>query len=73
MSSNTLHKLDAKRKVHGVMFTWIVGLILTVGGILVIVPFVWMIFSTFKTESEVMQIPPTLFPHDDAVMFHSCN
>lgn len=25
MSSNTLHKLDAKRKVHGVMFTWIVG------------------------------------------------
>jgi multiple sugar transport system permease protein len=62
MSSNTLRKPYPGRNINGVMFTWIVGIILTVGGILVILPFVWMIFSAFKTESEVMQIPPTLFP-----------
>jgi multiple sugar transport system permease protein len=62
MSSNTLRKPYTGRNASGAAFTWIVGIILTVGGILVILPFVWMIFSAFKTESEVMQIPPTLFP-----------
>jgi multiple sugar transport system permease protein len=62
MSSITLRKPNAARSANGVAFTWIVGIILTLGGILVILPFVWMIFSAFKTESEVMQIPPTLFP-----------
>ncbi|WP_420832335.1 carbohydrate ABC transporter permease [Paenibacillus humicola] len=42
--------------------TWVVAIILTIGGLLVVLPFVWMIFSAFKTEGEVMQIPPTLFP-----------
>jgi multiple sugar transport system permease protein len=62
MSSNTLRKPNAARSANGMAFTWIVGIILTLGGILVILPFVWMIFSAFKTEGEVMQIPPTLFP-----------
>jgi multiple sugar transport system permease protein len=63
MSSNTLRKPFARRSTNEVAFTWIVGIILTVGGVLVILPFVWMIFSAFKTESEVLQIPPTLFPN----------
>ncbi|QGQ99726.1 carbohydrate ABC transporter permease [Paenibacillus psychroresistens] len=62
MSSNTILKKHTKRSSTGATFTWIVGIILLVGGILVMLPFVWMIFSAFKTESEVMQIPPTLFP-----------
>jgi multiple sugar transport system permease protein len=63
VSSNTLSKPHhAHRNKKEATLQWLVGIILTVGGILVILPFVWMIFSAFKTESEVMQIPPTLFP-----------
>ncbi|WP_041966499.1 carbohydrate ABC transporter permease [Mesobacillus selenatarsenatis] len=44
------------------MQQWVVGIILTIGGLLVAVPFIWMILSSFKPESEVMQLTPTLFP-----------
>ncbi|MCA0986951.1 carbohydrate ABC transporter permease [Guptibacillus algicola] len=39
-----------------------VALFLIVGGVLVSVPFLWMISSSFKEESEVLNIPPQLFP-----------
>lgn len=41
---------------------WILGICLAVGGVLVILPFVWMILSSFKPESEIQNIPPTLWP-----------
>jgi multiple sugar transport system permease protein len=41
---------------------WIAGIILTLGGLLVAIPFIWMILSAFKTESEVLQLTPTLWP-----------
>ncbi|OIK09103.1 carbohydrate ABC transporter permease [Bacillus sp. MUM 13] len=41
---------------------WFVGIILTSAGIVVAIPFIWMIFSSFKTESEVSSLVPTLFP-----------
>jgi len=41
---------------------WILGICLAVGGVLVILPFVWMILSSFKPESEIQNIPPTLLP-----------
>jgi multiple sugar transport system permease protein len=41
-----------------------VGILLAVGGLLVSIPFVWMILSSFKPESEVMQLTPTLFPQE---------
>ncbi|MBB3112585.1 multiple sugar transport system permease protein [Paenibacillus phyllosphaerae] len=41
---------------------WIIGLILTVFGVAMILPFLWMILSSFKTEAEIKQIPPTLWP-----------
>lgn len=36
--------------------------ILTLGGILMITPFIWMIFTSFKPENEAMLIPPTILP-----------
>ncbi|WP_127576178.1 carbohydrate ABC transporter permease [Paenibacillus barengoltzii] len=42
---------------------WLVGILLGVMGLLMLLPFVWMILSSFKPESEVAQIPPTLWPH----------
>jgi multiple sugar transport system permease protein len=43
-------------------FQWTVGILLTLGGLLMLLPFVWMILSSFKLEAEVKQIPPTLWP-----------
>lgn len=41
----------------------LVTLLMIVGGILVALPFIWMILSSLKMENEVISIPPTLFPH----------
>ncbi|MGZ9585533.1 carbohydrate ABC transporter permease [Paenibacillus marinisediminis] len=49
---------DQKHK----LFQWVVGIVLTLGGILFMLPFVWMILSSFKPEAEIMSIPPTLWP-----------
>lgn len=40
----------------------IVHLILLAGIIVVVFPFLWMIFTSFKTTGESMRIPPTVFP-----------
>ncbi|WP_406944203.1 carbohydrate ABC transporter permease [Halobacillus sp. SY10] len=36
--------------------------IMVAGGVLVSIPFIWMISSSFKPESEVLSIPPTIIP-----------
>ncbi|MGL4336750.1 MAG: carbohydrate ABC transporter permease [Turicibacter sp.] len=40
----------------------IVGCVVIVIGILISLPFVWMILTSFKQNGEIMAIPPTLFP-----------
>jgi multiple sugar transport system permease protein len=62
MTSKTLknHSVYPKRERYQ---QWAAGIILAVGGLLISIPFIWMILSAFKTESEVMQIPPTLWPN----------
>lgn len=37
---------------------------LVFGSVIMIFPFLWMILTAFKTNAEVMQIPPTIFPSD---------
>lgn len=36
--------------------------ILTVGGFLMILPFIWMVLSSLKTDAEILKIPPTIWP-----------
>ncbi|EAC5127624.1 carbohydrate ABC transporter permease [Listeria monocytogenes] len=36
--------------------------ILTVGGFFMILPFIWMVFSSLKTDAEILKIPPTIWP-----------
>lgn len=38
--------------------------VLTIGSIVMMTPFVWMILSSFKKLSEIIRIPPTFFPHE---------
>lgn len=41
---------------------WVLILLLSVGAIVMLYPFVWMIFSAFKTVPDVLRVPPRLFP-----------
>lgn len=41
--------------------TWLYA-VMTVGLFFVVLPFVWMVISSFKPEAEVMSIPPTWWP-----------
>nr|EHC6264418.1 carbohydrate ABC transporter permease [Listeria monocytogenes serotype 1/2a]EHC6264560.1 carbohydrate ABC transporter permease [Listeria monocytogenes serotype 1/2a] len=36
--------------------------ILSVGGFFMILPFIWMVLSSLKTDAEILKIPPTIWP-----------
>ncbi|MCC3374285.1 carbohydrate ABC transporter permease [Cohnella sp. REN36] len=38
------------------------GGLLTIGALFFLLPFFWMILSSFKPEGEILQIPPTFWP-----------
>ena len=40
---------------------WLYG-VMTAGLVLVVIPFVWMVISSFKPEAEVRTVPPTWWP-----------
>jgi multiple sugar transport system permease protein len=40
----------------------VINLVLIIGSIAMLVPFVWMIFSAFKSQFEILMSPPTLVP-----------
>lgn len=39
-------------------------IVLTIGSLVALLPFIWMILSSFKTLKEIRQIPPTFFPQE---------
>ncbi|SJZ98041.1 multiple sugar transport system permease protein [Pilibacter termitis] len=41
---------------------WIVHLVLIIGGLTMIVPFIWMFLTALKTPTESTAIPPIIFP-----------
>ncbi|WP_028784423.1 carbohydrate ABC transporter permease [Thalassobacillus devorans] len=41
--------------------------LLIAGGVLVSIPFLWMISSSFKPENEVLAIPPTIIPDNPTI------
>jgi len=40
----------------------LVNAFLVVGSLLMLLPFVWMVLSSFKTQYEILSTPPTFFP-----------
>lgn len=64
MSANTAQSKQRSNDQKGKLFQWVAGTVLTIGGILFLLPFIWMILSSFKPESEVVRIPPTLWPNE---------
>ena len=50
--------MAVKKIEKGVMIA-----LLIIGGILMMVPFIWMLGSSFKPENEFTVIPPSIIPH----------
>lgn len=48
------------KKVERIILT----LFMILGGILVSIPFLWMLLSAFKPENEILRIPPTILPEN---------
>jgi multiple sugar transport system permease protein len=65
MNSTTAGKRKGAREQEGGrVFQWISGIVLTIGGLFFLLPFFWMIMSSFKPEVEIVQIPPTFWPEN---------
>ena len=43
---------------------WIVHVVLLVGAILMVFPFIWQLLTSFKTLSDSVQVPPSLLPRE---------
>lgn len=56
------NRFNLKKK--GLIQQWTVGIFLSLAGLITIFPFIWMLLSAFKPESEVTQLIPTLFPKE---------
>jgi multiple sugar transport system permease protein len=53
-----LHSRQQSRNI-GITVTYI---ILILSAVICIVPFIWMILTSFKTNAEALRFPPTIFP-----------
>ena len=47
--------------------SWWIYLLLIIGLILLVGPFIWMILGSFKTTGELRQVPPTWWPENPTV------
>lgn len=52
------------KKTINRIVNWFVSGIFIFGGILMVLPFLWMILSAFKPTSEIVRIIPTFFPEN---------
>lgn len=62
MKSEATKRQPGNARSSGNLFQWLIGILLAIGGIIFLIPFIWMILSAIKPEAEVMQIPPTIIP-----------
>ncbi|WP_304943925.1 carbohydrate ABC transporter permease [Vallitalea guaymasensis] len=48
----------------------LVYVLLFIGGITMLIPFIWLMLSSFKTNSEIIGYPPTFFPEKFTFMHY---
>ena len=54
--------MTTKRKVVNVIAAILKYGLLILGSVFTVLPFIWMISSSLKTPSELIAVPPALFP-----------
>src|SRR5689334_11047026 len=59
----------AGRKRRQQLMNLLAYVVLGLGAIITIIPFYWMVATSFKSLAEILQFPPTLFPQ----VFHPEN
>ena len=50
-----------KKAMRKILKNWY-HILLMLGVVIMIFPFVWMLLSSLKTEQEILRVPPTFFP-----------
>jgi multiple sugar transport system permease protein len=55
---------EGPRSRFAISGRWWVYVLLTLGLLITVVPFVWMLLGSLKTQSELTQVPPTWLPAD---------
>ncbi len=56
--------MSKKRKVVNIISAILKYAVLIIGALFTLLPFLWMIFSSLKTPTEIISIPPTLLPSE---------
>lgn len=49
---------------NGRAVTWILSITMVVIGLLMLLPIIWMLFTAFKPESDIVTYPPSLWPRE---------
>ncbi len=52
---------DKKKRGFG---HYIILIVMSIGAFFMILPLYWMLISSFKSQSELLRMPPTFFPND---------
>ena len=57
-----IHKRRSPEQLRRVLGQTAFLVLLTTVGLVMMAPFIWMLLSSFKSSSEIVRIPPTLWP-----------
>ncbi|MBV9228343.1 MAG: carbohydrate ABC transporter permease [Chloroflexi bacterium] len=63
ISSAAIAKPQRRIHVGHLAFTIVLHLLLALGAILMVAPFIWMLLTSFKDNSQAFRIPPTWLPN----------
>lgn len=44
--------------------TWLIAITAIITGLLMLLPIIWMVFTAFKPEADIVSYPPTLWPRE---------
>ncbi|MDQ7879501.1 carbohydrate ABC transporter permease [Microbacterium sp. QXD-8] len=44
--------------------SWLLAIVSTIIGLLMLLPIIWMVFTAFKPEADIVSYPPTLWPRE---------
>jgi multiple sugar transport system permease protein len=63
-SSPAIHRRTRVRRVLPSLGSFLVILVLLLGLSMTLMPFLWMIFGSFKSQTELLRMPPTFWPQN---------
>jgi multiple sugar transport system permease protein len=62
--------IDTRNRARRRALTVTIGVALAIGAVITAFPFIWMITSSFKPQSESIDYPPTIFPQAPTIEYY---